>query len=642
MVNYMNYMNLKQSTFGSGKLVPIDYDVVNNIDNSKDWYTSIFVYRQEHKELFEKTNKLAGITDVVTNRLVFDFDSGTDLQKAKNDALSLLNLFNKKYQIEPSNFEIYFSGKKGFTLEAKLAKSITPFQFKVITNNLAKRYKTLDTKITDAQRIIRVPNTTHQSSGLYKIPIPYTKFLTVTIEEILEKAKSSHKHRFNIMPINLPKELFHYEKPKMIQDPTREKPKFLTDCKWSIQNGNYNDGERNNCLMALASSYNYLGYDARTTTKILEAAEELRVERTQGDPLSESEVEAIVGQIYSDTWNGGTYSCRGTSDPLYNYCSKNHGEEGCLRTKEVDNGKVKPKTLMNVSGPFEDFIKNIEKNTITTGYKFLDETMPITVGSNVGLIGAPGSGKTAIALNILRHTSRKGIKTVFASLDMHPNRMFEKVIYSLTGISRHDLYAIFKKNVIRKDEILKKVDENFGNVFFYDRSLPTVQDIKDYILDCEKESGEKVKLLMLDYFERVSSEYSDDTQGSKKIAGELQNLVNDLNIAIIVIVQPNKYALSGGVDTAIRDYTKIKGSSFIYQAFRQIVSIWRPGYNPEDPKNDKFMQMAILKNDLGELDEKSYHWNGKRGFIRDLENNEDLDLKELLESKTRKKNNAMW
>jgi len=268
--------------------------------------------------------------------------------------------------------------------------------------------------------------------------------------------------------------------------------------------------------------------------------------------------------------------------------------------------------------------------------------MPITVGSNVGLIGAPGSGKTAIALNILRHTSRKGIKTVFASLDMHPNRMFEKVIYSLTGISRHDLYAIFKKNVIRKDEILKKVDENFGNVFFYDRSLPTVQDIKDYILDCEKESGEKVKLLMLDYFERVSSEYSDDTQGSKKIAGELQNLVNDLNIAIIVIVQPNKYALSGGVDTAIRDYTKIKGSSFIYQAFRQIVSIWRPGYNPEDPKNDKFMQMAILKNDLGELDEKSYHWNGKRGFIRDLENNEDLDLKELLESKTRKKNNAMW
>ena len=46
------------------------------------------------------------------------------------------------------------------------------------------------------------------------------------------------------------------------------------------------------------------------------------------------------------------------------------------------------------------------------------------------------------------------------------------------------------------------------------------------------------------------------------------------------------------------------------------------------------MQMAILKNDLGELDMFDFGWNGKRGEIYELEDIQRQDLRDLLKMKT--------
>jgi replicative DNA helicase len=247
------------------------------------------------------------------------------------------------------------------------------------------------------------------------------------------------------------------------------------------------------------------------------------------------------------------------------------------------------------------------------------------------------SGKTSIALDILNNTSKAGVKSVLASLDMHYNRLFEKVLYRISGLPRGELYDIFKNN--QEDEIMKKLEVEFGNVNFFHKSTPTVQDIKDYILACEEESGEKVKLVMLDYFERVTTDIGDDTAASKRVAGELQDLVNDLDICLVTLVQPNKMALGGGPDNPITSYTSIKGSSYVYQAFRIIFSLWRPFYNPTDFSNDKYMQMAILKNDLGELSELTFGWNGHEGRITEIEDHEHQEFKELLMKKAEHKKN---
>ena len=100
----------------------------------------------------------------------------------------------------------------------------------------------------------------------------------------------------------------------------------------------------------------------------------------------------------------------------------------------------------------------------------------------------------------------------------------------------------------------------------------------------------------------------------------------------------------GGADSPIYDYTRIKGSSFVYQAFRIILSLWRPFYNPKDFSNDKFMQMAVLKNDLGELSEFAFNWHGKTGAISEMEDFQYDELNRMLREKESEKNeeNVGW
>jgi hypothetical protein len=67
------------------------------------------------------------------------------------------------------------------------------------------------------------------------------------------------------------------------------------------------------------------------------------------------------------------------------------------------------------------------------------------------------------------------------------------------------------------------------------------------------------------------------------------------------------------------------------------MSLWRPFYNPKDFKNDRFMQMAVLKNDLGELNEFALSWDGKRGEVQELEDSQAWELEEMLNQKASKK-----
>jgi replicative DNA helicase len=301
-----------------------------------------------------------------------------------------------------------------------------------------------------------------------------------------------------------------------------------------------------------------------------------------------------------------------------------------LAADKSDDG---PMQIVDVEDEFTNFVKNLEQNTILTGIPFIDSKMPLTLGTNAAIVGAPGSGKTTLALNILKNCSAKNMTTVFFSLDMHRKRMFEKIMYDVTGLSRPDLYQAFKEG--KGKELVKKMKELYGNVWFYDRSGTRPQDMAEYIKMVESHTGTKVKLVMIDYLERVSSEKNSDTEASKDIAQKIQDLVMDLDIACVTLVQPNKNAYNGGPDSPIENMAAIKGSSYLQQSYRNIISLWRPGYTPtlSEQGHDRFIEFAILKNDLGEMGKTVMGFEGAKGRIRPLEDFEYAEHKQLLEYK---------
>lgn len=639
------YINIRDGLASRPKLVPTTTKLTDAIKNvNRDYYTSLYLYNENHKKILEEKGTLSGISDVVTNRLLFDFDDKENTENARFDAIEAANRLLAAGIAEEAIVP-YFSGNKGYNIEVILNDYITPEKFGAIVDNIASDLKTFDVVIRDAQRVIRVPGTKHDKSKLYKIALSAEELINLTTEEIKEMAKTPRPIPTTTVKVDLPEELknvkpMEVKLDKVVSELTfdistidlKSRPKGLDEARWLLSNGFFKTGERNSAMLCLAATYKNQNFPQEVTKGILDGVAELQSTRTGEDKFEEKEIDLILNQVYGPNWKGGTFTTRDPNNWLAKYARKMR-----INVSE-ENG---PMTIDGIGDSFASFVKNIEKNTIKTGIDSLDKTMPITIGSNIGIVAAAGAGKTALALKILKYNSQAGIPTVFASLDMVKNRLFEKVLYNVTGLTREDLYDTFKKGEGHK--LVDMVKAQYGNVYFYDKSGATVNDIKNYVMEVEQKTGQKIKLVMLDYFERINSDLSDATASSSKVANEIQDMMNDLDVASITLCQPNKFSLGGGPDTEIKSYTAIKGASTLYQSFRGIISLSRPFYTPETKDLDNYMIINVLKNDLGELDRLKYGWSGKRGDIYELEDAEVQELNALLKQKeSNKKGESGW
>jgi hypothetical protein len=393
------------------------------------------------------------------------------------------------------------------------------------------------------------------------------------------------------------------------------KPKHITPAKYALQEGFFEPGERNRAYLILAALYRYLGYSQEIAYNMLKATDRVHVRRMvdkniERESMSKSEIwKTIIEPTYAPSWNGGTFSEK--------------TEALLIKTKarydiKDDEEAVQPVLLSELGGDhFSKYAKSFYESRILTGLKDLDEAMPICAGANVGIVGASGSGKTSITLEILKNMGKTDAISVFASLDMSKSRIYEKLLYKVTGgkLTREQLYQSYiDGNGAKYDAMVK---EMFPNVFIYSKS-----------------KGKPVRLLMIDYFERLGSEKSDDTAASKDVSSGIQDLISDFPMLTpITLLQPNKFSLSGGTDKPISSFTAIKGSSFVYQALRNIVSIWRPFSSPEMSQEgrDNFIELAILKNDLGECGTFKYKWEGKTGSILSLPAEAEAEYRDSME-----------
>lgn len=632
----MLYVNLREGLNSRPNLIPMTEKIEKLIKNpSKDYYVSLFKYTEDHKKVFEEKGTLSGIRDTVTDKLYFDFDSKSDLNLARNDAITAAERLVESGVPEEA-IGCYFTGSKGFNLEVNLDRNITPEEFKSIVFGVAGDLKTFDRVVNDPNRIIRIPNTKHQSSGLFKIELEPSELVELEIEQIKNLAKTKRLIQRTKTKTSVTEKLMEMmkttQKEKTItqiqQELTfdissidlKQRPKGMDESRWLLANGFFRHGERNNSMLCLAATYKNFYYPEELTKNLLMGVAEIQSKRTGEEIFPEKEIDSIIGQVYGPNWKGGMFTTRDPNNWLAQYARK--------MGLNIEESEETPKTIVSIAPAFVKFIQEIDKNTIKTGIDTLDKIIPMTVGSNIGIVAGPGVGKTALALKILKHNSKQGIVSVFASLDMSRNRLFEKVVYNVTGMNRDEMYRVFCEG--KHEEILKKVKEEYGNVWFYDKTAASVSDIKEFVRNVEQTTGEKVKLLMIDYFERVNSDISDDTAASKKVANEIQDAIIDLDVLAITLYQPNKMSLGSGPDTEIKSYTAIKGSSFIYQACRGIIGLSRPFYTPKTKELDRFMIMNILKNDLGELDRLELGWNGKTGEIFELEDHEKEELRDLM------------
>jgi hypothetical protein len=552
--------------------------------------------------------------------LAFDLDSKKDLDLAKKDTIAICErLHSMGIPYEEQN--IAFSGGKGFSITLVHDKNLTPDEHRYLAENIAGDLKTFDTSLYNASRIFRVNNTKHNTTGLYKTPLDFETLKDAPIDWIKDSAKKEYPAEA-MLETKLTSKFLNIkpkEKPKaeIVDVPTlnfKNKPFFLTDVKYALYSGYIPEGYGNTGMMILCSTYKHLGYSREDAYYALKAVNEKRASIYGIDKRPKDEIwQQVISVVYNPGWMGGTF-----------------GKENALIKLTMDTFGISEgsrlETFDNIVNDFFDFAENINENIVKTGITSLDESLLITTGMMVGVLG---------------------MKPLFCSLDMTKHLLSMRLLQRESGVSTESkLRKKMKEDKnydpsynFRDDEDIKQSVENLGkiykNVNFNFTRGATIESIEEDIKANKIKHGEKFKLVVVDYLEKVRGPYSDSTANSGYVASRLSDLASTYDVCIILLLQPQKSA--GDPSEPLLSMRKVKGASVIEQDCRVILTLWREGFNPQSFEKDKFASVAIVKNNMGEVRTLDYAWDGLKGQLNELKIREREQLESLRAAKAEAK-----
>lgn len=620
------YTRLCKTLTDKGTFVPTNEDIYKYIDDVEvDHYVSVYKYNEEQKKHFDEKGTVSGIQNVVTNQLVFDLDS-EDRQQALDDTKTLLERLERK-GISNNNTEVYMSGNKGFHVQINIDKYLTPTEEKNIAQAFAGDLSSFDSTVYNANRILRLAGTKHPKSGLYKRKVSHNIIKEKSLDDIVKmaeksyKAKSSKTIRLSNAVLKLGKEKPKVEKKEEKDERSfvelgldiSKRPPYLSPWKYALEQGYFPEGTKNDAILILASTYKAAGYDKTKSYYAIKAVCEKQSEIFKSPKVEKDDIYTRIDRVYGPDWGEGCYAEDNFPIKLQDYLTK---DLGIPRRDEVEL-----EVFENTSSVFKTFTKfaeNIDKNTIKTGIKAVDDNVRMTTGMLCGLLGSPSSGKTNCCLEILRNTSLNNENAAFYSLDMGSSLVFQRLAQKLTGHSSDTLFNFFKQKKNKEiDEIYNKIEHNYKNVSFSFKTAMTVDDIRKSITHQEQKTGQKFRLVVIDYLECITATISDPIAKVSMISQQLKDLAIDLDVCVLLLLQPPKRV--GDPSQPIKSYTDIKGSATVAQACSVVLTLWREGFSPDLPENDRYISFAVVKNRLGSLSQTDCSFDGLTGDIGELD-----------------------
>jgi len=279
-----------------------------------------------------------------------------ELTPALDAARLLADLFFENWQVDPAAVQIYFSGAKGFhlMLDSRLFGRVAPSRnlpviFDSLRRHLAQELPeplrgTMDLTIKDRMRLLRLPNTIHEKSRLYKTILSADELRSRDTGQIRELAKQARPltltdetgllSRVDVKTNAAAVKLFQRVH-RQLQQLTRKpfayrfhRPADLSQLQFpcagaqAIWQSHIEPGYRNNCAIRLASELRLLGLGAE------EANDQLRQWKTRNAiEIADEELSRVVRSAYQHRFPY-RYGCH--DEILRKFCPLGN-EEACRR-----------------------------------------------------------------------------------------------------------------------------------------------------------------------------------------------------------------------------------------------------------------------------------------------------------------------
>jgi replicative DNA helicase/DNA primase catalytic subunit len=657
------YVRLQNTVNDTGILIPSqDFENENKLKDyikgrsNSDWYTSLFYFEKEAKEYFEKNNKSIKGYDgpAYTTKLIFDFDSKEDVEMAKQDAIRLLEELQTQGINVVESTRVFFSGNKGFHVELYTTKKFTPEECKNISLYIkrALNLQTLDTVIYNTTRLYRINNTLNIKSGLYKIELEPEDLLALSVEQIRERARKQVHTNVIIKPTNNLEfinsfKIISSEKVNQISVETEEIdgvrgldtidyskcPRTTPICIYSLSHGIMRSGvgERSNIFLRLSAYYRNQGLSKEVVHHTLKGIAELNAKLyPEHPPFPKEEIWTTVNSAFNDNYiKAGSWGTDPNNEILKKYCDliRKHTDKKCCMHSKVDNSQSIVQ-IEDVSNSFQKFAENFDRNTVKTGIDHIDKYMNLAVGTTTLLVGATGSGKTTVGLNIMENANALGQYTMFFSLDMHKNLVYLKLAQKLTNYTQEQIISFYRnKDQAKINMIRETISDKYGKTYFDFTSTMTLEQMRDKIFNQEEQYGKKIKLVVCDYAGRIAGPFSDRYANATYNALKSTEIAAVTDAAWIFISQISRNVGDGC--TPLRTKRAAKESGDWEESATNVITMWRPFMG--DPQRDDVIRMYLAKNRMGKELEAPLYFDGAKGIVRDMTLQEIADYTEVRE-----------
>ncbi len=498
---------------------------------AKDVFISLYAYDKDVIEYVQKHKRLSGYNGAIymPKEYLLDVD-GDSVDIAQKKTIDLCDLI----QSLDIPYNVYFSGR-GFHI------GLPDYAFKwepcadlhlKVKKELDKHgiYEFADPSVTDKTRIIRLPFTMNQKSGLWKIPLTEKQLLTLKGDEISELAKKyGHAMKIDLIlpecePVFDCLTIKSVKKTTKIDIPISEySPDPINyPCIQTMLNGT-GYGGRHAMALRLAAWFRWL-YPENIVRLVMEDWRQ-RVDSDK-NPFKKDEMDKIVTDCY-----------KGHNGSGYRYgCMDKVMDSHCKTTCRLYKAK-KSQTIITPKD-----IENQLINFYTTDIKPVDigeqygQPFPIYPGEVVVIQAPPKSMKTMILQNWVNSLKKE---TYFLEMEMSPRQVMSRFIMIEKGWDEDDIKDHFSKG---KNGILQ---DDFGWLTVdYSSCYPNELDNKLSMLP------KKPEILVVDHMGLMNTKHRDLNMKMEEITQALTDIAISRNIVVFCVCEITKSAFHEGMNIA--------------------------------------------------------------------------------------------
>ena len=255
---------------------------------------------------------------------------------------------------------------------------------------------------------------------------------------------------------------------------------------------------------------------------------------------------------------------------------------------------------------------------VPTGLRALDEVLN---GFGVGLYilaGAPGVGKTTLALQIAMHAARSNVPTVYVTYENSPANLIGKALCACAGLSPlHVERGLADLSALRVAECeLAPVLERMA--LLEGTCRLTVNEVRARALQAMNRHKANRCLIVFDYLQRAAHAQGFDAlrHNVSALAGELRDLANRLNGPVLALSSQSRSGGNYGAGGGSANLDSLKESGDLeYSADAVMFLRQSPDRSTAPPA--RAVDLVLAKNRFGDVGSIPLIFRADLGVLRE-------------------------